>query len=423
MKFLKSTFLFVFFFALAINALGQPPLKFNYQAVLRNEAGQVIQSQEVTVTISILQGSAQGQEVFSETHNTQTNEFGLINLQIGSVESLAGVSWADDTFFIRVSADDVVMGTTQLLSVPFALHSASSADSFSGDYNDLNGAPELGAFIQVEEPQDGDILFFDGQLWQTLPAAQEGMVLMVIDGLPQWAQLPEEGGDEPGTVSDIDGNIYPTVIIGQQEWMAENLRVTHYSDGTPIPGGLTNEQWIATTEGALAVFPHGNVAGIDSEEQMIEYYGRLYNWYAVNNSKGLCPTGWKVPDYDDWHSFNAFLNSDGNAGQEGNVLKNCRQVGSDLGGDCDTSIHPRWNADTFNNNYGTDAYDFSGLPSGYRGNTGNYFAIGMLALYWSSTESGENTGWHRHLSVNGSILNIDNIHQKISGFSVRCIKE
>ncbi|TVQ08061.1 MAG: hypothetical protein EA361_17315, partial [Bacteroidetes bacterium] len=395
------------------------------QAVLRNDAGEPMVSQDVTIEVALLQGGVDGTEVFTESHPVQTNDFGLVNLKIGSVNSLEDIDWEAGDLYIQISVDGILMGTSPLLSVPFALHAHSSADSFSGDYNDLSNIPDISAFVNIASPQDGDLVFFDGDDWMVISIGNEGQVLTVVEGTPQWADLPgeDENGDEPGTVSDVDGNVYPTVMIGAQEWMAENLRTTKYANGDEIATGLDNAQWVGTTGGAYAVFPHANVTGIDSDEQMIDYYGRLYNWYAVDDSRGLCPAGWKVPDYNDWDILNAFLSSEGHTNQEGNVLKDCRQVNSPLGGDCNTTVHPRWNDDTFNDNYGTDLYGFSGLPAGYRGNNGFYFAMGFLGLYWTSTESGDNTAWHRHLSVNGSILNIDNIHQKITGFNIRCVRE
>ncbi len=117
---------------ISISVLGQAPQSFNYQAVLRNDAGEPIVSQDVTVKIDILQGSAEGTQVFTETHNTVTNEFGLVNLQIGSIQPLEVVDWSADHYFIRVSVDGTIMGTTQLLSVPYALFAESGNEGPEG---------------------------------------------------------------------------------------------------------------------------------------------------------------------------------------------------------------------------------------------------------------------------------------------------
>ncbi|MFN2396827.1 MAG: phage tail protein [Bacteroidales bacterium] len=124
---MKKIIYTLLFCIITITAWAQAPLSFNYQAVLRNDLGEPMISEEVTLVVSILKGSAEGSVVFSETHNTTTNEMGLVNIRIGTVESLETVNWNDDNYFIQVNVNGVLMGTTQLLSVPYALH-ANTAD-------------------------------------------------------------------------------------------------------------------------------------------------------------------------------------------------------------------------------------------------------------------------------------------------------
>ncbi|TVQ15199.1 MAG: hypothetical protein EA361_06310, partial [Bacteroidetes bacterium] len=103
-------------------ATAQVPSQFNYQAVLRDDAGQVMENIPVEIEIAILQASAEGPVVFSEIHQVQTNTMGLVNLQIGSVNNLNDIDWGNDSYFLRLSIDGELMGVSQLLSVPFALH-------------------------------------------------------------------------------------------------------------------------------------------------------------------------------------------------------------------------------------------------------------------------------------------------------------
>ncbi len=110
-------------------AMAQPPASFNYQAVLRDSQGQIIDSEEVSLHIAILKGSVEGEEVFSETHNSQTNEFGLVNLQIGSQTPIGEINWGSDIYFLQVSVDGTIMGTSQLLSVPYALYAREGGDN------------------------------------------------------------------------------------------------------------------------------------------------------------------------------------------------------------------------------------------------------------------------------------------------------
>jgi hypothetical protein len=109
--------------------LGQVPLSFNYQSVLRDGGGNILEGQNVAVTINLLRSSPDGIQVFTETHNTQTNAFGLVNLKVGSITTLEGIDWSDDIYFMEILVNGTFMGSTQLLSVPYALHARSADES------------------------------------------------------------------------------------------------------------------------------------------------------------------------------------------------------------------------------------------------------------------------------------------------------
>ncbi len=428
-QFKTITFHLFLSFFIASGVIAQAPASFNYQAVVRDDAGMVIESDEVTIEVAIVQGSMEGDAVFNETHNTQTNEFGLVNLQIGSINSLEDIAWGDDTYFIKVTLNGEIMGVTQLLSVPYALHSQTSADAFSGDYEDLENLPDLSEFLIISDPEIGDLAYYTEDGWKALPIGSEGQVLAVDAGLPGWIDAPFE--EEPGPVSDIDGNVYETVLIGNQLWMAENLRTTKYHDGSDIPTGLSDADWSTTEDGAYAVYPHDNVEGIDSEAEMVEAYGKLYNWYAVEDERGLCPDGWRVAtadDYDElvmyvayWGGMDKTSETDKNPESvAGNYVKSCRQINSPLGGDCDTGEHPRWEAD--NTHFGTDEFGFDGRPSGYRDENGFFNGIGTRGYFWTSTELSFAMGRWRRLGHDGGWV-YSGFEYKEEGYSVRCIKE
>ncbi len=240
-------------------------------------------------------------------------------------------------------------------------------------------------------------------------------------------------------VTDIDGNEYITVIIGDQEWMAENLRVSKYNNGDNIPTGLSDDDWRNTTEGAYVIYDHNasNTDGINSPEEMVAAYGKLYNWYAATEPKGLCPEGWSVPSHDDWthleqYICNALGNSDcethfpydntasGWRGtNEGNALKSCRQVGSPLDG-CNTSEHPRW--ESHGTHQGFDEFGFSALPGGLRWLIGSFGGIGVDGFWWSSTEFSSTHARRRLIySDLGGVARCYN--HKSRGVSVRCIRD
>ena len=235
------------------------------------------------------------------------------------------------------------------------------------------------------------------------------------------ANFEEDGGGngEPGTgVTDIDGNFYPSAIISNQEWMAENLRVTQYNNGDVIPTGLNNTDWGNTTDGAYAIYGNDN--------DMFAAYGALYNWYAVDDARGLCPTGWHVPSDAEWFELVNYVVEQGFPNSyvingAGNALKSCRQVSSPLGGDCATSEHPRW--DSHSTFYGTDEFGYSALPGGARNSNGFYLSLGRYATWWSSTESSTTHAWFWNLyDLNGSSVARSSI-VKSNGFSVRCVRD
>ena len=240
---------------------------------------------------------------------------------------------------------------------------------------------------------------------------------------------PPDDDNDQATVTDIDGNVYQTVIIGNQVWMAENLRTTRCADGQGIPGGLTDEQWDNTSDPAQAVYDPSLVEGIQNEEAMVEAYGKLYNWYAVDDLN-LCPDGWRMPDDDDWDQLLSYLELEhgilntGLDAEAGNVLKSCRQVNSPLGGHCDTSEHPRFDEDS--NRYGTDEFGFGTLPGGKRFagplQDGEFDLLGELGVWWSATsELGHSYATTYSVRSNRNYFS-KGVGPYPAGQSVRCIR-
>ncbi|MFP4468855.1 MAG: fibrobacter succinogenes major paralogous domain-containing protein, partial [Bacteroidales bacterium] len=217
---------------------------------------------------------------------------------------------------------------------------------------------------------------------------ESGDIQLVWDGRESFSDIDAAEARVEITATrgmkDFDGSFYKSVLIGDQEWMAENLRVSKYKNGDAIPTGLIDVQWESTKDGAYAVYPHGDVDGIDSHKEMVLAYGKLYNWFAVGDSRGLCPAGWSVPSKDDWTQLIDYVVAQGFPNDDsydpsgaGNALKSCRQVYSPLGGDCNTSEHPRWNQ--LSN--GFDEFGFSALPGGAR--IGKFFVIGSWGHWWT----------------------------------------
>lgn len=214
-----------------------------------------------------------------------------------------------------------------------------------------------------------------------------------------------------GTVTDFDGNVYNTVLIGEQYWMVENLKTTRYRNGTIIDfPGADDNAWINNTNGAYAWY--------NNDIGWKDLYGALYNWYAAVNNNGICPENWRVPSTEDWL---ALINFMGGAGSpNGNKLKSCRQVNSILGGDCNTDQHPRWDAHAVH--AGTDDYGFSAFGGGNRTFVGNYGGVGLYGDFWTVNEESAGRAWGRYVDYNSGSVGIW-YYNKRQGISVRCMTD
>jgi uncharacterized protein (TIGR02145 family) len=220
-----------------------------------------------------------------------------------------------------------------------------------------------------------------------------GQILTYCEGLPTWTF----NGKCPNgpNISDIDGNVYRTVNIGNQQWMAENLKVNRYNDGTDILNEPDPNKWSSLKTGAWAYY----------ENNKNEYakYGKLYNWYAVSpDNKNVCPTGWHVPTDAEWTILTEYL---GGASVAGGKMK---EVGT-----------TNW---TSPNAGANNVSLFSALPGGVRGDNGNCVEIGLGGFWWSSSDFNTKFAWYRYL-LNSSGNAIKNNFIKEFGLSVRCLKD
>lgn len=210
----------------------------------------------------------------------------------------------------------------------------------------------------------------------------------------------------PGNgVVDADGNNYSTIVYGNgQEWMNSNLNVSVYRNGDNIPTTTQNPQWSNTTSGLMAEYNH------DSNNSDI--YGKLYNWYVVNDGRGVCPMGWKVPTEND---FNILLNyldpsANGNSNIAGGKMK---KVGTLQAG------NGFWSTP---NTSATNEANFSALPGGYRITNGTFSFLNQYAYWWTSTEVSTIESIFFRVDYDNAALN-NNFSQENSGFSIRCLKD
>ncbi|MFN9689390.1 MAG: FISUMP domain-containing protein [Bacteroidota bacterium] len=204
----------------------------------------------------------------------------------------------------------------------------------------------------------------------------------------------------PSTVTDRESNSYDVLTLGGQCWMKQNLRVTTLNDGTAIPvdagGGTTGNGagytgWATRTTSAMTVYEH--------DANNIPIYGYLYNQYAVNDSKGLCPSGWRVPTDTEWTTLSTCLGGESVAGEK------MKLAGT-------TYWMPNYDAN--------NCSDFSGYPGGFRRNDGLFYFKAQNAYFWTSTSAKNRalSGTTKNLSAS----NDANSYQQNVGLSVRCIK-
>jgi uncharacterized protein (TIGR02145 family) len=216
------------------------------------------------------------------------------------------------------------------------------------------------------------------------------------------------GGPEPicpyGTVTDIDGNVYQTLKIGELWWMIENLKVTHYSNGDPIPHVTDSATWSELSTGAYCEY--------DNDPANVEAYGRLYNWYAIEDSRDIAPEGWHVPKDNEWKQLEVYLGMDqSQADAEG-------WRGTDEGGKLKESGTIHWSPP---NTGATNESGFTALPGGYRAGTG-FHNLGHYADFWSTTEKDSDHVWNRGLGYLNSEVSRHSLNKGF-GFSLRCVRD
>lgn len=504
----------------------QSPDRMSYQAVVRNSEGVLLSNQSVGIRIQILQASEFGAAVYVETHTRTTNPNGLVTLEIGGGTVVLGnfslIDWAAGPYFLKTETDPAggtsysILGTTQLLSVPYALHartvgsytetdpvySISAASGISttdinnwkaafnwGDHSlagyvssklslTINGKPkdltedrswDVGTVTSVglSMPSlfsvSGSPVTGSGNLSATLVNQSANRIFASPDGatgppsfrglttndIPNldWSKIttgkpttltgygiingvntdaaqaisgskyflsevtvqPPEFNSNPATkeyvdeiirnmflsttlqVRDYEGNLYNTIRIGDQVWMAENLKTKHLNDGTAL--GYVTDPAVWSTITVRAYCFYDNNSGNEST------YGLLYNWHAVNTGK-LCPVGWHVATDTEW-----------------TYLSNALQGATIAGGKMKEAGTVHW-ADP--NTGATNSSKFTGLPGGWRNASGYFSNLRYTGWFWTSTEATDNTAYHRALQYNSVEISRTHIDKK-SGSSVRCI--
>jgi uncharacterized protein (TIGR02145 family) len=218
--------------------------------------------------------------------------------------------------------------------------------------------------------------------------------LVISELQNQIAQLSSQISLLSEVVTDIDGNSYSYVAIGNQKWLSDNLRVSRYNNGDPILIVSNNTDWSNLITGARCWYFNDSIT-YESP------YGNLYNWYAVTDNRGICPVGWHVPTDTEWTTLTTHLGGEAVAGAK------LKSNGLEY-----------WNAP---NTSATNERDFSALPAGYIDNTGNFLGVRNDAFFWSSSYYNSDDAWSRSPYISSAQM-YKYFRSKKSGFSIRCLK-
>ena len=294
---------------------------------------------------------------------------------------------------IDLGSGFVDIGTQQLLSVPYALYAGESPDD-----------------QQLSVSETGDTLFLENGGFVIIPgisAANNGGGYG-ISAHTCGAPNIHNPNLTYGSMTDQEGNVYKTIVIGTQEWMAENLNTSIYRNGDAIPTNLDNAAWQNTTSGAWAYY--------NNDASNACPYGKLYNWYTCVDARQLCPTGWHVPTDAEWSTMINFLDPSADGGNNfpniaGGMMKTTGTI------DDGTGLWYSPNADA------TNSSGFSGAPGGGRSDGGEYGYIGLNGNWWSSSEVDTFNAWYRFLNYDSGNAGSYYGFSKQSGFSVRCLRD
>ena len=399
---MKNLITLLVFTIFSVTLFSQAPALIPYQAIARDGAGQPFSSSTLNARFTLHDITATGTVVWQELQTVSTSALGLFTAQLGSSVSLAGVNWATGAKFMQVEIDlgngFVDIGTQQLMSVPYALYAGS---------------------VQLNVSETGDTLFVGDGSFVVVPGISEannthggGETTTGSTVHSCGAQNVHNPNLSYGSMTDQEGNVYKTIVIGTQEWMAENLNTSIYRNGDAIPTGLSNSQWQNTTQGAWAYY--------NNDASYACPYGKLYNWYACVDPRGLCPTGWHVPSDAEWNVLVKYLDPAADTTCEycsqsaiaGAMMKS---AGTIEGGDgywyaYDSSVE------------GTNSSGFSGLPGGYRSDLGEYVGMGFNGYWWSSSQFDSYGAWTRRLDFNYATVGRYFTNARF-GWGVRCLRD
>lgn len=395
------------------SVFAQSPEKMSYQAVVRDGSNNLVTSSAVGMQLSILQGSASGTAVYVETQTPTSNANGLVSVEIGSGTVVSGnftsINWSNGPYFIKTETDPTggtsysITGTSQLLSVPYALH-AKTAETVTGGITENDpvfSAWDKSTGISITESQisdlqsylelptsgnAGDMAYWNGTAWVTVAATtNEGATLQMIGGVPTWI-----GGTPPPTpnvTNPTTGEIWMDRNLGASQVATSSTDAAAYGDlyqwGRAADGHESRTSGTTSTLATSDTPGHGNFITNGSSSPYDWRNPQNDNlWQGVSGTNNPCPSGYRLPTEAEWEAERTSWSSNDEAGAFASPLK---------------------------------------LPvAGYRSeHDGMLMNVGSSGSYWSSTVNG--TGARRLMFGRGGAGMFS--YGRALGYSVRCLKD
>lgn len=398
--------------------LAQAPQAIPYQAVARDNTGNAIVNQAVSLRFTIHDATAGGTVVYQETQNKTTNPLGLFTANIGEGTIVSGtfatIDWGGSSKFMQVEMDatggttNTDMGTQQMLSVPYALNAGNGNWTKTGnDISNSNiGSVAIGTIAPAASAKLDITSTTQGFLPPRMTYAQRDAISNPVMGLIICCTNCSASGEiqmyngsgwtnMTGGATSTSGIVTITPTACGQTWMLKNLNVDRYRNGDPIPKVTDPTIWASFTTGAYCYYNNDSTT-------YAAIYGKLYNWYAVNDPRGLAPLGWHVPSDAEWAA-----------------LETCLGGPSVAGGKMKEAGTSYWSSP---NTGATNSSGFAGLPGRYRGDDGAFAGLGT-GFWWSSTDLSSPNAWYLHLASSIGTSYRLSFDDKLYGFSVRCLRD
>ena len=280
----------------------------------------------------------------------------------------------------------IVNANGQSTSVSFDYGATASYGlSINADQNPVSGISNTNVSVNLSNLMAGTLYHF------RIKASSAGGTIFGND------QVFTTASNISGTVTDIEGNTYKTIIIGTQVWMAENLKSTKFNDGYNIPKVISDADWTGLSTPAYCLYNH--------EINNAQVYGVLYNWYVVDayrrENKNVCPAGWHLPTDDEWTVLIDLLDDESESGGK------MKETGT---------VH--W---TSPNQGATNLSGFTALPAGYRNRFGTFSSIKNVGFWWTTLEMDSENAWYYYVIYNSASSTRIALN-KTNGFSLRCLK-